>query len=271
MKIPDLIHLLKTYELRPDKSKGQHFLIDETVVEDMLAAADVTKDDITIEVGPGVGVLTSALSQTSKHVYTYELDDALATLIEQQGLKNISVIRGDVLQAKLPPDGVTTYKVLANIPYNITGLLVRQLLATRPAATSVTLLVQREVAERMVAKPGQMSVLAVATQLHGRASIVRQVPPEAFFPAPRVDSAVIHIELAPELTLDVDEKAFMRLVKHGFSQKRKQLKNTLAGGLQRKSEEIEAALVLAELSPTARAQELSLSDWHRLMQALKLG
>lgn len=268
MKIPDLIHLLKTYQLRPDKSKGQHFLIDETVVADMLEAAAVTKDDITVEVGPGVGVLTSALSQTSQHVYTYELDDALATLIEQQGMKNITVLRGDVLQAQLPPDGVTQYKVLANIPYNITGLLVRQLLATQPQATSVTLLVQREVAERMVAGPGQMSVLAVATQLHGRARIVRQVAPEAFFPAPRVDSAVIHIELVPELTLDVDEKAFMRLVKHGFAQKRKQLKNTLAAGLQVESETIEVALKDAQLSPTARAQELSLPDWHRLMIAL---
>ena len=268
MKIPQLIHLLKTYDITPDKSKGQHFLIDETVVGDMLEVAGVGETDTVLEIGPGVGVLTAGLVQKAGQVYAYELDDQLADLITSQNESNLTVIRGDVLQSPLPPAGVTDYKVVANIPYNITGLILRQLVEANPKARSLTLLVQKEVAERVSAKPGQMSIIAVAVQLHGVPSMVREVLPKAFWPAPRVDSAVLHVELRPELTVDVDEALFMRLVKFGFAQKRKQLKNTLSVGLKITSAEVEEALLASDLKATARAQELSLEEWSKLYRLL---
>ncbi|MBP9826881.1 ribosomal RNA small subunit methyltransferase A [Candidatus Saccharibacteria bacterium] len=269
MQITDLKKLLSTYDIRPDKGKGQHFLLDESVVADMLEAASVSQEGTVLEVGPGPGVLTSALAQRAGHIICYELDDKLADLIEAQGIPNIEVVRGDVLTHPLPRRGTTLpYKVVANIPYSITGALIRKLLTSLPAPKSITLLVQREVAERMCAGPGQMSILSVATQLHGNARIVRIVPAEAFYPAPKVDSAVVHVDIKPDLTLDVDEKAFMRIVKIGFSQKRKQLKNTLAAGLHREPSEIEPYLEQAGLALTARAQELRLEDWHKLYTLL---
>ncbi|MCC7543477.1 ribosomal RNA small subunit methyltransferase A [bacterium] len=265
-----LKQLLTTYNIRPDKSKGQHFLLDETVVEDMLEAADVGRGDTIIEVGPGPGVLTSALAQRAGQVQAYELDDQLANLIESQCVPNVEIIRGDVMASPLPRRGTALpYKVVANIPYSISGILIRKLLTSLPAPKSVTLLVQREVAERMCARPGNMSILSVATQLHGKARIVRIVPADAFYPAPKVDSAVVHVDVSDRkggLTLDVDEKSYMRLVKIGFSQKRKQLKNTLAAGLHISPTEALELLKKAGLADTVRAQELALDDWQRLLQ-----
>lgn len=272
MLVSDLKQVLTKYNIRPDKSKGQHFLLDETVVEDMLEAAQVSQEDTVIEVGPGPGVLTAALAQRAGQVLAYELDDQLADLIESQNVANVEVVRGDVIEQPLPRRGIALpYKVVANIPYSITGVLARKLLTSLPAPKSVTLLVQREVAERMCAKPGDMSVLAVATQLHGTARIVRIVPADAFYPAPKVDSAVVHVELANAehgLTLDVDEKAYMRLVKIGFAQKRKQLKNTLAAGLRISPTEALEVLKKAGLADTVRAQELSLENWKQLLDVM---
>lgn len=266
MKLSDLRRILTAYDIRPDKSKGQHFLLDESVVADMLTAAAVSKEDTVIEIGPGLGVLTSALAQRAGQVLAYELDPALATLVESQQVENVEVIRGDIMDQSLPRRGTSLpYKIVANIPYSISGALVRKALTSLPAPVSVTFLIQREVAERMCAAPGQMSVLAVATQLHGRPSIVRMVPAASFWPVPKVESAVVHVEVVDGLTLDVDEPAFMRLVKFGFAQKRKQLKNTLAAGFRVEPSVIEQQLVQAGLKPTARAQELSLEQWRDLL------
>lgn len=268
MKLTDLKNILKTYGIRPDKGLGQHFLHDETVIADMLAVAKVSQTDTVLEVGPGLGILTSALVQRAREVVVYELDPTLAALIESQGLPNLQVEKGDALSLPLPPRGTLPYKVVANIPYSITGALIRRLITSPSAPTSLTLLVQKEVAERMCATPGQMSVLSVAVQLHGVPQIARIVPPESFYPAPKVDSAVVHVDLVESLTLDVDEKRFMRLVKFGFAQKRKQLKNTLAAGLHVTPAEIEQVLLQIGLSATVRAQELSMEDWKRVYDVL---
>lgn len=270
MKLNDLKNILKTYGIRPDKGLGQHFLHDETVIADMLAAAKVSQTDTVLEVGPGLGILTSALVQRAREVVVYELDPTLAALIESQGLPNLHVEKGDALSLPLPPRGTLPYKVVANIPYSITGALIRRLITSPSAPTSLTLLVQKEVAERMCARPGQMSVLSVAVQLHGAPQIARIVPPESFYPAPKVDSAVVHVDLAEGLTLDVDEKQFMRLVKFGFAQKRKQLKNTLAAGLHVSPSEVESTLLRLGLSATVRAQELSMEEWKHLYDMLDI-
>ena len=261
--------LLAKFDIRPNKGLGQHFLHDESVIHDMLTAADIRGTDAVLEVGPGLGVLTSALVQRAGQVIVFELDEKLADIIESQGAENLTVVRGDALELPLPPRGTPLpYKVVANIPYSITGALIRRLITSPSGPSSITLLVQKEVAERMCAKPGQMSVLSVAVQLHGRAQIVRLVPPESFWPAPKVDSAVVHVNLSGGLTLNVKEKDFMRLVKFGFAQKRKQLKNTLAAGLRVEPVEIEKVLLRLGLSATARAQELSLEEWKRLYDEL---
>lgn len=262
--------LLTKFEVKPSKSLGQHFLYDEMVVADMLKEAGVGSTDTILEVGPGVGVLTSALVQRAGQVVAYELDKKLATLIESQKADNLTVVRGDALELPLPPRGTTLpYKVVANIPYSITGALIRRLIISPSGPSSMTLLVQKEVAERMCAKPGQMSVLSVAVQLHGIARIVRLVPPECFHPAPKVDSAVVHVDLSGGLMLDVDERDFMRIVKFGFAQKRKQLKNTLSAGLRIQPNEVEKILLSLGLSATARAQELSLGNWKQLYDAFR--
>jgi 16S rRNA (adenine1518-N6/adenine1519-N6)-dimethyltransferase len=262
--------LLAKFEIRPNKGLGQHFLHDETVIADMLEAADVQSDDTILEVGPGLGVLTSALVQRAGQVVVYELDEKLAALIESQQAENLTVVLGDALELPLPPRGTTLpYKVVANIPYSITGALIRRLITSPSGPSSITLLVQKEVAERMCAKPGQMSVLSVAVQLHGTAHIDRLVPPECFWPAPKVDSAVVHVDLAGGLMLDVEERDFMRLVKFGFAQKRKQLKNTLAAGLRIEPTEVERYLLAVGLTPTARAQELSLAQWKQLYDLIE--
>jgi 16S rRNA (adenine1518-N6/adenine1519-N6)-dimethyltransferase len=257
--------LLTKYDIRPNKGLGQHFLHDESVIHDMLEVADIRGADTVLEVGPGLGVLTSALVQRAGQVVVFELDEKLADIIESQGAENLTVVRGDALELPLPPRGTALpYKVVANIPYSITGALIRRLITSPSGPISMTLLMQKEVAERMCAKPGQMSALSVAVQLHGRAQIVRLVPPESFWPAPKVDSAVVHVDLSDELTLDVNERDFMRLVKFGFSQKRKQLKNTLAAGLRVEPAEIEKRLLKLGLSATVRAQELSMEEWKLL-------
>lgn len=236
----------------------------------MLEAADVQSGDTILEVGPGLGVLTSALVQRAGQVVVYELDEKLASLIESQQAENLTVVRGDALELPLPPRGTTLpYKVVANIPYSITGALIRRLITSPSGPSSITLLVQKEVAERMCAKPGQMSVLSVAVQLHGTAHIARLVPPECFWPAPKVDSAVVHVDLAGGLMFDVEERDFMRLVKFGFAQKRKQLKNTMAAGLRIEPTEVERYLTAVGLTPTARAQELSLAQWKQLYDLIE--
>ena len=165
MKVTDLQKLLRQYDIRPNKGLGQHFLHDETVTRDMLEAANITASDTVLEIGPGLGVLTSALVQAAGKVEVYELDDKLADLIEAQNAENLTVVRGDALQLPLPPRGTPLpYKVVANIPYSITGALIRRLITSPSGPSSMTLLVQKEVAERMCARPGQISVLAVAVQ-----------------------------------------------------------------------------------------------------------
>ncbi len=266
MRVADLKSLMASYGISPNKNLGQNFLLDETVITDMIEAAQVHSTDTVLEIGPGLGVLTKALSAKAGQVVVYELDPKLAELIRGQAVPNIRVEEGDALDLPLPPrgSGALPYKIVANIPYSITGPLLRRWLAANPAPISLTVLVQAEVAERICAQPGQMSILSVVTQLHGEPRLVRWVPAEAFYPAPKVDSAVVHVDVSAGLKLDVDEVRFMRLVKFGFAQKRKQLKNTLAAGLHKDPAEIELILRDAGLSATVRAQELSLEDWKRL-------
>jgi 16S rRNA (adenine1518-N6/adenine1519-N6)-dimethyltransferase len=262
--------LLRAHGLWPRKGLGQNFLLDLAALGRIADAADLTPKDAVVEVGAGVGTLTRLLAARAGRVVAVELDNNLVEILrhETAGLTNVDVHPGDVLATRDYGFPHLGYKVVGNLPYYITSAVLRHFLEGEPRPCLLVVTVQREVAERIVAGPGKMSLLAVSVQFYGRPQIVARVPAGAFYPPPKVDSAVIRIETGREAALElpqgVDEKAFFRVVRAGFSQKRKMLRNALRAGLGQKPPAIEAALRRAEIDPRHRAETLSLEEWVRL-------
>ncbi|MEI8360978.1 MAG: 16S rRNA (adenine(1518)-N(6)/adenine(1519)-N(6))-dimethyltransferase RsmA [bacterium] len=261
--------LCKLHNITPQHSKGQNFLIEEVFYDQIITAAGITHDDLVLEVGPGLGFLTAKLAKQARKVVTVELDDKLALLlkstISEQKLANVSIINGNVLDIDVG-QSEEDYKIVANLPYNITSVFLRKFLEqVKNKPLSMTLMLQKEVAERIVARPGAMSILAISVQYYANAEIVvEKVPAKAFWPAPKVDSAVIHIT-TKNVTPDIKyTKDFFRLVKIGFSAKRKKLSHNLAAGFHIEKDEAILWMKGVGLSESLRAQELSLDDWRRL-------
>lgn len=265
-EIKNLKLALKLSGLEAKKSYGQNFLVDKDALNAIVASADLVQTDTVLEIGPGLGVLTDELVQYAGRVVAVEADAELAELLERRATANLSVIATDALQYDLGqlPRG---YKVVANLPYYITSLLLRFLLEANNKPTSITVLVQKEVAERIIAKPGQMSVLACSVQYYGKASLVRVVPAASFYPSPKVDSAILHIDIDAQPAFEADTKQLFRLIKAGFGEKRKMLRNALAGGLAVSTGQAEQMIATAGLKETVRAQELSLDQWEHLYRA----
>lgn len=255
--------------MKAKKHLGQHWMFDKPTLYKMVESADVSKNDTVLEIGPGRGSLTDVLAETAKKVIAIEFDaDLVPVLNTTFALKdNVEIIEANILDLELSeiPKG---YKVVANIPYYITSPIIQKFLQASNKPTVMTLLIQKEVAQRIVAKPGQMSILAVSVQLHAEAEIIANVGKELFQPPPEVDSAIIKITPRTQPLFDVDEKKFFALVKAGFGEKRKMLRNSLAGGLQKETKEIEEILKQAGLPATARAQELSLDEWYKLYKLI---
>ncbi|MBP9694875.1 MAG: ribosomal RNA small subunit methyltransferase A [Candidatus Magasanikbacteria bacterium] len=282
-----LKELCTEFNLKPSKSYGQHYLISDVPIKKMIEAGELTKDDTIIEIGPGFGVLTLALAPLVKKVIAFEIEQRLKPYWgeKQKEYPNIDIIWGNALNEfisyNLSP--VTPYKVLANLPYQITSDAIRMLLETVPAPEKIIFMVQKEVAERICAKPPDMSMLSVAVQYYGKAKIVAKVPAGAFWPAPKVDSAVIMITpehpstrapehsstQAPEHlgTREHDEQ-FFRVVRAGFSQKRKQLWHNLSGGLQIPAEKVKSGLKEVCGNEKVRAEELSVEEWRYIVRDL---
>jgi 16S rRNA (adenine1518-N6/adenine1519-N6)-dimethyltransferase len=279
------------YVPRPKKSLAQNFLVDETHRDRIIAAADLTPADTVLEIGPGRGVLTERLAQQAGRVVAVELDDRLIDPLRQQfaGHPHVTIVHGDILAldpAELigggewgvgsggriptphsPPP--TPYKVVANLPYYITSAVLRHLLEASVQPTLAVLMVQKEVAERICAGPGEMSLLAVSVQFYAEPSIVDRVPASAFRPQPKVDSAVLRLDTRPQPAVaDVPVANFFRVVRAGFSQKRKQLLNTLSAGLRLSKAAVREALIRAEIDPTRRAETLALDEWGALCRSL---
>jgi 16S rRNA (adenine1518-N6/adenine1519-N6)-dimethyltransferase len=265
--------LLRQYNIKPKKSLGQNFLVDERAAVRILAAAELSPEDVVLEVGPGLGALTRHLADRVDRVVAVELDGRLIPALEHTlaAYANVELIQADILEidpaALMPP----AYKVVANIPYYITSALLRHLIeaAVRPALMVLT--VQEEVARRIVACPGDMSLLAVSVQYYGRPRIVDRIKAGAFYPRPKVNSAVVRIDLSPDEkrawgAVDVD--LFFQVVGAGFGQRRKQLRNALANGLGRPQAETDKALDEAGIDPRRRAQTLTLEEWVGLTRAL---
>ena len=275
--------LLKKYEIHPRKGLGQNFLTDPYHLEKIVEAAELKPHDTVLEIGPGPGSLTRLLVETAGRVVAVELDPAMVNLLRHElgHHSNLTIIEADILKVEpadlLPssPDIETknsendAYKVVANLPYYITSAAIRQLLEAETRPERLVLTVQKEVAQRIVAQPGQMSILAVSVQFYGLPQLMHHIPAGAFFPPPKVDSAVLRIDTYPQLPLwGNDPDTFFRVVKAGFSQKRKQLKNTLSAGLRQSPPEILAALRKAGIEPTRRAQTLSLAEWGQLAETI---
>lgn len=252
----------------PKKSLGQHWLFDSKSLGAICDEAEVTPNDTILEIGPGLGPLTVELTARAKQVIAVELDDRLAReLPARVPAHNLTVVHGDILKfdlSQLP----TGYKVVANVPYYVTSLIVRMLLeATTPPDLAV-LLVQKEVAERLAADPGDMSILAVSAQLYAEVNLGPVITADKFDPPPKVDSQVVALRRYQRpLFADLDTKLFFRVVKAGFGEKRKTLRNSLSGGLAISKEQAEKMLGEAGIDPSTRAEALSLEQWHDLVKA----
>lgn len=259
----------------PKKSLGQHWLHDEAVLDQIVDCANVQAGDVVLEVGPGLGTLTRRLLARSADVTAVEFDETLArnlseTLLEDGPVGgNLTVVREDILRFELA--GLTPgYKVVANIPYYLTSNLIRVLTESPSPFSVAALLVQKEVAERAAAKPGQMSLLSVSAQFYCDVSLGPVVPAELFTPPPKVDSQVLVLKYREEpLFSDVDTKQFFRVVRAGFSQKRKTLQNALSGGLAISKDEARELCEAASITPTQRAQALSLDEWYSLYKVAR--
>ena len=252
----------------PKKSLGQHWLFDEASLEAMITAGAIESTDTVVEVGPGLGPLTKKLCQQAERVIAVELDDVLAAgLADKVKAENLEVVHQSILEfdTKDLPAG---YKVIANIPYYLTSNLIRRMLENPNPPSVMVLLIQKEVAERVAAGPGSMGILSVATQYYAEVSLKELVPAELFTPPPKVDSQIIQITRRSEpLFSDIDADVFFKLVRAGFSEKRKKLRSALSGGLRITKIEADKLLELAGTSVNARAQELDLKQWHSLYLA----
>lgn len=262
--------LLRRFNLQPKKSLGQNFLVDEAALAKVAGAAELTPADTVLEIGPGVGSLTRHLAAAAQRVVAVELDQSLWPALEfvLEPYPNVTVFHGDILHIDLAalelPAG---YKVVANIPYYITSAVIRRLLEAPAPPALIVLTVQREVAERICAGPGEMSLLAVSVQVYSQPRLVARVPAGAFFPRPEVESAVVRLDARPApAAAGLDMDRFFRVVKAGFSQKRKQVKNALAASLPAEPAAVEAALTAAGVDPQRRAETLSLEEWGAIAQ-----
>ncbi|MBV6396777.1 MAG: Ribosomal RNA small subunit methyltransferase A [Anaerolineales bacterium] len=261
--------ILKSHGLRADKSLGQNFLQDPIALQRIVDVAQVLPTDTVLEIGPGLGALTRHLAAAAGRVVAVELDGRLIPALEESvaGFSNIHIIEGDILNIEIAHILHTeAYLVVANIPYYITSALLRHLLESTPRPRRMVLTVQKEVADRICAGPGDMSLLALSVQVYGQPQSIAKISAGAFHPAPNVDSAVVRIDLFREPLIPYDLlDAFFALAKSGFRQKRKKLRNSLSTGAGKTNKkEIERVLTEVGISPDRRAETLSLQEWQML-------
>ena len=266
----DAAAVLKRFDLRADKSLGQNFLQDESALEAIVAAAEIQKTDFVLEIGAGLGSLTRYLAVAAREVVAVELDgrllQPLQAILAPHG--NVRIVHGDIL--KLAPDELIAeqeYIVVANIPYYITSAVIRHLLESKAKPRRIVLTIQREVAERICAEPGDLSLLALSVQVYGEPRIAARIPAEAFFPNPNVASAVLCVDIFPSPRVGQDLIGlFFKLTKAGFSQKRKMLRNSLSAGLHISPAQAEELLLRAGIAPRRRAETLSIEEWQSLIE-----
>lgn len=271
------LHILKAFDIHMSKKLGQNFLIDEMVVDGIVQAAGITPGEKVLEIGPGIGTLTQGLAEAGAQVTAVELDRRLISVLEKTlgSYEQVRVIHGDILKVNIPEEmGEGSYKVVANLPYYITTPIIMGLLESRLPIDCLVTMIQKEVAQRMVAAPGtkDYGALSVSAQYYTQPEIMFIVPPRSFIPAPAVESAVIRCTVRKEPPVELlEEKLFFRAVKAAFSQRRKTLSNTLKGaGIS--GEQVKIILEKAQIDSTRRGETLSLQEfadiancWYREM------
>jgi len=267
----NIFPLLHKYKLRPQKSLGQNFLVDPNAFNKVLQAAQIKPEDTVLEIGAGLGSLTYLLAQQAKNVIAVEIDHRLIAPLTEvlADFSNVTIVEGDMLD--LSPDELglaEKYSVVANIPYYITSALIRHLLEAKHKPAILVLTVQEEVAQRIIAREGKMSLLALSVQVYGKPELRAHIPAGCFYPQPEVDSVVLSIDLYPQPLIPVASLGlFFELAHAGFSQKRKNLRNALAGGMRQSPAWAEELLADAGIDPQRRAETLSLAEWKLLVEA----
>ncbi len=264
----DIPALLKRYDLRPSKSLGQNFLQDKQALQKIVESAGIGAEDEVLEIGPGLGNLTRYLARSARHVFAVELDRKFIPPLDEilADYSNVTLVQGDIL--KLQPSDLLVsagYVVVANIPYYITSAVIRHLLESTVKPRRVVLTIQKEVAERICSEDDKVSLLALSVQVYGKPVIKANIPAEAFYPSPKVDSAILLIDIYPQPLIPAPLlDTFFQLIKAGFSQKRKTLRNSLSAGLHLTSRDAEALLQAAGIDPQRRAETLDIDEWGRL-------
>ena len=264
-----LIELCKKYNLSPSKKYGQNYLMTKIYIDKMLEAGEINKDDLVVEVGPGFGVLTFALAEKAGKIVSFEIEQKLREYWEENALENLEIIWGDVVKqfsvSKFsapggPALGWKKYKVVANLPYQITSAILRMFLELENKPES---------AQRITAKKGDMSVLAISVQYYGQPKVVAKVTKGNFWPSPKVDSAVLLINNIKSPNNDFSDERFFEVVKSGFAQKRKQLWRNLSQGLKLDAEKIKGILVEVCGNEKIRAEELGVEEWVEIVCKVK--
>ncbi|HOZ53287.1 MAG TPA: 16S rRNA (adenine(1518)-N(6)/adenine(1519)-N(6))-dimethyltransferase RsmA [bacterium] len=269
------LDLCKMYDIKPERSKGQNFLIEEDIYDKIIESAEIKSDETILEVGPGLGFLTFKLAKQAKKVLAVEVDEKIAsflqTLIIGNKVGNIKIFNKDILKAKGDNfSKIGKYKIVSNLPYNITSIFLRKFLSLSNKPEIIVLMLQKEVVERIMARPPKMSLLSISVQFYAEVEKIIDVKRECFYPAPEVDSAVIKITPNKKLLKDYEEeKKFFKMLRIAFSSKRKMLKNNLANGLKIDIKKIEEILIKLNLDTKIRSEQLEINDWLNIFQLLK--
>ncbi len=264
--------LLEEHQICPSKRLGQNFLVDKEAVKKIIEAADLELEDVILEVGPGLGILTQELAKRAKKVIAVEKDQNMIEILRTtlKDLKNVEVIQGDIrkIDTKYHTPN-TRYKIVANLPFYLAAPVIRQFLEVENPPKEMVLVVQKEVGQRICAKPPDMNILAVSVQIYAKPEIVSYISKKSFWPSPKVDSAIIKITINKK-QLTTDQNLFFKIVKAGFSQPRKQLINNLSKGLNLGKEKIQNWLSKNNVQPTQRAETLKVQDWINLTKTIKI-
>jgi len=264
--------LFKKYKIKPSKGLGQNFLIDKRILDKIISSAELKKDDLILEVGPGIGNLTKELAKRVGQVIAVEKDKKMVEILKENliGFNNIKIIQEDILKLKID-DSIKKYKVVANIPYYLTSPLIRKFLENKKQPQEMILMIQKEVAQRVIAKPPKMNLLAISVQFYANAKIISYVSKNCFWPIPKIDSAIIKI--TPNKKYDIDPNLFFKVVKAGFSHPRKQLVNNLItlkflNGVKLDKYKVTEWLLNNKLKPIQRPETLYVSDWIKLTKKI---
>jgi len=267
----EIRQIFERYHVTALKQLGQNFLVNKAVLDKIIKAADLKNTDTVLEIGPGIGILTQELAKNAKLVIAVEKDRKMPEILKETlfGFKNVKIIPGDILKTNLKSLGLKVggYKLIANLPYYITSPIIRMFLEAKEKPSEIVFMVQKEVGQRICAKPPEMNLLAVSIQFYAIPKIINYVSKESFWPIPKVDSAIIKITPKQKLKENVDEKLFFQIIKAGFSQPRKQLANNLSKKLGLSKEKTTDWLNKNKILPEQRAETLSIENWINLTKS----